>query len=359
MVRFSDIIKDKDKKTPTKESPETTGEQEDSVLSNSQIARVLSDSQISMVRGEKALFASPFKEEWSGEVITFYEKFVERAIDIRDRVRSDQGISPSPILSDLHNIHDKNLVDKLYAYSMLASAGDYEWVLVHNVHVMFLSMLVGQEMGYDIKMLLKLGLAALLENVGMYKIPESILEKRGSLDEKEMAVVREHPKNSYEILAQLGEKYQWLAEVAVQVHERTDGSGYPYGLTGGEIYDLSSTIGIADVYLAMTSDRPYRGKIVQTDAIKYILKEAKEQFPSKIRKVFMHEISFFPVNTYVTLNNKSIGRVLTTDKQQPLRPTIEVLYSGAGKKLEKPEIIKLSENPLIYITESIHEKDLP
>ena len=359
MVRFSDIIKDKDRKNPTKESSDTTGEQEDSALSNSQIARVLSDSQISMVRGEKALFAPPFKEEWSGEVITYYEIFVERAIDVRARVRNDQGISASPILSDLHNIHDKDLVGKLYEYSMLAPPGDYEWIIVHNVHVMFLSMLVGQEMGYDIKMLLKLGLSALLENVGMYKIPESVLEKRGSLDDKEMAAVREHPKNSYEILAQMGERYMWLAEVAVQVHERTDGSGYPYGLKGGEIYDLSSTIGIADVYLAMTSDRPYRDKIVQTDAIKYILKEAKDQFPSKIRKIFMHQISFFPVNTYVTLNNKSIGRVLRTDKQQPLRPTIEVLYNGAGKKLEKPEIIKLSENPLIYITESIHEKDLP
>ncbi len=358
MVRFSDIIKEEDRKKVNKESPKTKGTKEDSVLSNSQIARVLSDSQISMVRGEKALFAPPFKEEWSAEVITYYERFVDRAVDVQARVRNNQGISPSPILSDLHDIHDKDLMEKLYEYSVLVPS-DSEWILVHNVHVMFLSLLVGQDMGYDIKMLLKLGLAALLENVGMYKIPEGILEKKGTLDDKEMALVREHPKGSYEILAELGEKYQWLAEVAVQVHERTDGSGYPYGLKGGEIYDLSSTIGIADVYLAMTSDRPYRDKIVQTDAIKYILKEAKEKFPSKIRKVFMHLISFFPVNTYVMLNNKSIGRVLTTHKQQPLRPTLEVLYDGAGKKLEKPEVIKLSENPLLYITESIHEKDLP
>jgi HD-GYP domain-containing protein (c-di-GMP phosphodiesterase class II) len=293
MVRFSDIIKNKDRNNLTKESSnETKIDRKDSGLSNSQIAGVLSDSQISKVKGEKTLFASPFKKEWSGEVTSHYQRFVDRAIDIRTRVRNDQGISPSPILSDLHSIQDKDLVGKLYEYSMLVP-NDYEWIVVHNVHVMFLSMLVGQEMGYDMKMLLKLGLAALLENVGMYKIPEGILEKKGTLDDKEMAAIREHPKNSYEILAQLGEKYQWLAEVAVQVHERADGSGYPYGLKGGEIYDLSSTIGIADVYLAMTSDGAYREKILQTDAAKYILKEAKEQFPSKIRKVFVNQISFF------------------------------------------------------------------
>jgi HD-GYP domain-containing protein (c-di-GMP phosphodiesterase class II) len=358
MVRFSDIIKDKDSKKPKKNSPETSNEQGDSALSNSQIARVLSESQISMVRGDMASLAPPFREDWNPEVITYYEKFMERAIDVRARVRNDQGISASPILSDLNDIQNKELVDKLYEYSMLVP-NDYEWVLVHNVHVTFLSLLVGQEMGYDVKMRLKLGLAALLENVGMYKIPENILEKKGSLDEKETALIREHPKNSYEILAQMGERYQWLAEVAVQVHERTDGSGYPYGLKGGEIYDLASIIGLIDVYVAMISDRPYRDKIVPTNAIKFILEKGKEHFPSKIRKIFMSQISLFPINTYIILNNKSIGRVVSTDKDEPLRPTIERLYDSTGKKLERPEVIRLSENPLIYITESIHEKDLP
>jgi HD-GYP domain-containing protein (c-di-GMP phosphodiesterase class II) len=157
----------------------------------------------------------------------------------------------------------------------------------------------------------------------------------------------------------MGERYQWLAEVAVQVHERTDGSGYPYGLKGGEIYDLASIIGLIDVYVAMISDRPYRDKIVPTNAIKFILEKGKEHFPSKIRKIFMSQISLFPINTYIILNNKSIGRVVSTDKDEPLRPTIERLYDSTGKKLERPEVIRLSENPLIYITESIHEKDLP
>ncbi len=358
MVRFSDIITEKDKKKSRKRPPDATGEQKDSVLSNSQIARVLSDTQILKVKGERTSLAPPLKEAWSAEVSVYYEKFLERAIEIQSRVRADQGISPSPILADLHHISDKGLEEELYEYSMLLP-GDYDWILVHNVNVTFLSLLVGKGLGYDIKMLLKLGLAALLENVGMYKIAESILDKGGGLDEKEMSEVREHPKRSYEILSQMGEKYLWLAEVAAQVHERSDGSGYPYGLEGEEIYELSSIIGIVDVYLAMISDRPSREKYGQTDAIKYILQEAKGQFPTGIRKLFLNVISLFPVNTYVRLNNKSIGRVLSTDKRQPLRPVIELLYNSAGKRFERREIIQLSENPLLYITESLHEKDLP
>ncbi|MGD9033302.1 MAG: HD domain-containing phosphohydrolase [Desulfobacteraceae bacterium] len=358
MVRFSDIIKDGEQKEPSKKSPENRAEDEDLNLSDSQISRVMSDTQILKVRGEKASSDPSFREEWSPEVITYYESFIERAIDIRSRVRNEQGISPSPILSDLHHILNKDLVDKLYEYAMFAPI-DIEWLLVHNVRMTFISLILGQGLGYDIKMLLKLGLAALLENVGMYKIPDTVLEKKGSLDDNEMAMIREHPKKSYEVLDQMGERYRWLAEVALQVHERTDGSGYPYGLKGGEIYELSSVIGLTDMYVAMTSDRPYRNRIVQTDAIKHVVEEAKEEFPANIRKVFLNRISLFPVNTYVMLNNKSIGRVISTEKEQPLRPTIELLYDSDGGKLEKREVVKLSENPLLYITESIHKRDLP
>lgn len=358
MVRFSDIIADRDKKEPRKKDLETKGEQEDLMLSNSEIAKALSDTQILKVRGEKVSFASPMQEEWSSEVISYYEKFVRRAIDNRDRVRKDQGISPSPLLTDLHYILNRDLTEKLYEYSMFAPGG-YEEMLIHNVKVTFISLIVGKGMGYDLRMLLKLGLAGLLENVGMYKIPEDVLRKRGRLDDEEVEMIRDHPKRSYEILAQMGEKYQWLAEVALQVHERSDGSGYPYGLKGGEIYELSFIIGLSDVYVAMITDRAYRDKFVQTDAIKYIVEEGKGLFPAKIRKVFLNQISLFPVNTYVKLNNKSIGRVLRTDKGQPLRPTIELVYDSAGRRIGKRELIQLSENPLLYITESIHERDVP
>jgi HD-GYP domain-containing protein (c-di-GMP phosphodiesterase class II) len=358
MVRLSDIISKTNKKQSEKKSQEGRAKEEDVTLSDSQVAKVLSDTQILKVRGEKVSSEPSFKEEWNAEVVTYYEKFVDRAIDVRTRVGNDQEISASPILSDLNDIHNKDLVDDLYGYSMLAPK-DHEWVLVHNVHVMFLSLLIGQDLGYDIKMRLKLGLAALVENVGMYKVPESVIEKRGSLDDKEMSMVREHPNHSYEILTRMGERYQWLAEVAVQVHERTDGSGYPRGLKGGEIYELSSIIGLIDAYVAMISDRPYRGKIVQTEAIKHILKEAKEQFPLRIRKAFLHRISLFPVNTHVRLNNGSIGRVVATHKDEPLRPTIELIYNSAGSKMEKLEVIQLARNPLLHIVEAIQEKDLP
>jgi len=299
MVRFSSFLTHKDKKKFGTKPLETTFSGEDGGASDSQIAGMPSDHQVPP--------APSARGESSSNVITYYEKFVERAANIRDRVRINQGINPSPILSDLHHILDENLEDKLYGYAVFAP-GRYEQLVVHNVEVTFISLMVGRALNYNLKTLLGLGLAAFLENVGMYKIPESILLKKEELGEKEMAMVREHPKVSYEILTRMGERYQWLAEVAFQVHERSDGSGYPHGLRGAEIYELSSIISLIDVYVAMINDRPYREKFHQSDAVKFIIEEGVELFPAKIRKAFLKQIPLFPTDIYVKQGKKPVGQ---------------------------------------------------
>ena len=185
------------------------------------------------------------------------------------------------------------------------------------------------------------------------------MKKKEKLSPDEIAMIRRHPEISAKILGQMGESFQWLAEVALQIHERSDGSGYPKGLRGKEIYELSSIIGMVDVYMAMIKRRPYRDKLVQTDVIKYIIKDARALFPPRIMKVFLNLISLFPVNTYVRLNNNSIGRVRSTDIKHPLRPTIELISDGRGGKTEKREVINLSKNPLLFIVESVRDRELP
>ena len=323
MVRFSDIIRKKSEK------------------------KIEMKSSVNEAEKDRRLKISPY-----------YEKFLERAIDIRERVKNDTDIDTSPIISDLNHITNNDFINDLYEYTM-STPGNYEEMIAHTVYVTFASLRIGKGMGYDNKMIIRLGLAAFLENVGMYKIPDSILREKGKLDEREIKIVREHPKISYQIIGGMGEKYRWLAKVALQVHERSDGSGYPMGLKGEEISDLASIIGLIETYMALIKNRPYREKLVQPYAIKFIIKEAKRLFPTKILKVFFNEISLFPVNTYVRLNNNSIGRVRSTIQNMPLRPTIELLYDSQKNKMKEHEIIKLSENPLLYIADIIDEKDLP
>ncbi|MBN2124647.1 MAG: HD domain-containing protein [Deltaproteobacteria bacterium] len=343
MVRFSDIVKLRDKATRD-EKPEAKGPEEERLW--------FSDTQMLQIKEGAVPDKAMPTDDARAMVAGFYEKFLERAQEIRERIKADKGISPSPILSDLHRIIEKNVADELYDYA-LSIPDDYDKMLVHTVDVTFAAMKVGKGMNYDTKRLLELGLAAFLENVGMYRIPDNVLNKEGKLNEIELKVIRNHPVESAEILSRLGSRYRWLAETALQVHERMDGTGYPKGLKGDEISELAYIVGLIDTYAAMIKNRPYREKFIQTDAIRSIISFAKGKFPPRILKVFLTQISLFPVNTYVRLNNKSIGRVVATNKDQPMKPMIEILYDGQGNRLQKREIIHLSENPLLYIVEGI------
>lgn len=353
MVRFSEIINLKEDEE--KEPLDPAGKDQNTALN-------LSDSDILGTSGTfealSARDAFPAGSQARPEVGRFYERFLQRAAEIKKRVSADQGISPSPILADLHAIINQGLIDDLYDYA-LSGSDDRDGMLVHTVDLTFASLKVGLGMDYDTKKLLRLGLTAFLENVGMYKIPGSLLQKKGELDQKEIAIIKNHPRVSGEILSRMGDRYQWLAAMAAQTHERLDGSGYPQGLKKEEISETASIVGLVDIYVAMIKNRPYREKFIQTDAIKSIIKASKGLFPPHVVKAFLNQISVFPVNCLVKLNNASIGRVISTDKTQPLKPVIELLYDGRGDRVKDRRVIPLAGNPMLYIVDSVDEKELP
>jgi HD-GYP domain-containing protein (c-di-GMP phosphodiesterase class II) len=349
MVRFSDIKEIRDKTGPKDTAPPRDG-------GAGQLR--LSDPQFSEL-GKKEDFTLEElgAQRDSSDVALLYEKLARSAKDIQEKVTGNQVIAPGPILADLHAVIDRNLIQPLFEHAM-SKPGDWKEISVHSVEVALASLMVGRGMGYDRKKLLELGLAAFLENVGMYRISGGILEKPTKLEPEEIDRIREHTETSVRILSHLGERYEWLAEVALQVHERADGSGYPRGLKGSEISEAASIIGLVDTYVAMIRPRAYRDRILPPDAIRFILKEAKAQFATKTLKAFLNSISLFPFDTYVKLNNKSIGRVISTDRNHPLRPTVEVLYDGLGNKPEQREIVRLSDNPLLYIVETVDNRDM-
>jgi HD-GYP domain-containing protein (c-di-GMP phosphodiesterase class II) len=116
---------------------------------------------------------------------------------------------------------------------------------------------IGAELGFDARRLQGLRIAGSLHDVGKMSIPSEILSKPGKLTAVEYLMVKGHPQASYEILKNV--EFPWpVAQVALQHHERMDGSGYPQGLKGEEILFEARIMSVADVVVAMSSHRPYR-----------------------------------------------------------------------------------------------------
>jgi len=141
----------------------------------------------------------------------------------------------------------------------------------HQQRVAELARLVGENMGLAEDIVERLYFNGLLHDIGKISIPTSILTKPGELAEEEWALIRAHTKQGYNILKDANLPWP-VADVALQHHERLDGSGYPNGITGDKLSLEVSILAVCDVVEAMSSHRPYRPARTTTD----ILKEIKD-----------------------------------------------------------------------------------
>ena len=141
----------------------------------------------------------------------------------------------------------------------------------HQQRVAELARLVGENMDLDEDMIERLYFNGLLHDIGKISVPTRILAKPGELAEEEWAIIRAHTKQGYNILKDANLPWP-VAEVALQHHERLDGSGYPDGITGDKLSLEVSILAVCDVVEAMSSHRPYRPARTTTD----ILKELKD-----------------------------------------------------------------------------------
>ncbi|MBE0612830.1 MAG: PAS domain S-box protein [Burkholderiales bacterium] len=127
----------------------------------------------------------------------------------------------------------------------------------HERQVGKIAAAIGAELGFDAQRMEGLRVAGYLHDIGKITIPAEILSKPGKLSAIEYELIKGHPQSSYNVLKDV--EFPWpVAQVALQHHERMDGSGYPQGLKGEAILLEARVMAVADVMEAMSSHRPYR-----------------------------------------------------------------------------------------------------
>ncbi|WP_022669664.1 HD domain-containing phosphohydrolase [Hippea alviniae] len=143
----------------------------------------------------------------------------------------------------------------------------------HSEHVAVYSKIIAKKLGLDIHQQEMIYNAGLLHDIGKIGIPDMILLKPTDLTPFEYEIIKYHPIISYEIIKNVP-KFRSIATCIRHHHEKMDGSGYPDGLKGDQIELGARILAIADIFDALTTDRPYRKGLSPEEAIK-ILKEEK------------------------------------------------------------------------------------
>jgi HD-GYP domain-containing protein (c-di-GMP phosphodiesterase class II) len=233
-----------------------------------------------------------------------------------------------------------------------------QYVIHHPVNVSIFAIKMAEHLGFDRAKQVEIGMAGLLHDVGMAVVPDKVLYKQGKLDDAEVKIFRQRPNFSSKILRALGANYAYLAECAVQVYERIDGSGYPRGLKADEMHEYAQIIGLLDMYESLIHSRPQRGKRTPFAAVKEIINTSKNHFQKEYLKALLSIFTAFPIHSYVRLNSDAIGKVIETYPDQPLRPKIQILYDSQKRKVLTEKIVALPEDPLLHIIDSISANEM-
>ncbi|WP_310550396.1 HD-GYP domain-containing protein [Paenibacillus glufosinatiresistens] len=204
----------------------------------------------------------------------------------------------------------------------LQSKDDYTFR--HNIAVGILSTLLGKWMGLGQDHLMQLTIAATLHDIGKVVIPEEVLNKPGKLTKEEFDLVKQHTTFGYEIIRKTVGTNHNEALVALQHHERMDGSGYPHGIPGDQQLEISRVVAVTDVFHAMSSDRPYH----KASPLYEILRQMEENvfgvLDPFICRLFIHKMMESMVGNLAELSDGRLGEVLLIHYHDPLRPLLRV-----------------------------------
>jgi len=153
----------------------------------------------------------------------------------------------------------------------------------HERRVAMIARAIGVELGLDEIRQEGLQVAGYLHDIGKVGVPAEILAKPGKIGALELQLVQGHAQASYDVLHKMA--WPWpVAEVALQHHERMDGSGYPHGLKGDAILLEARIMGVADVVEAMTSHRPYRAALGLEKALAEVERGSGTKFDADVVK---------------------------------------------------------------------------
>jgi two-component system response regulator RpfG len=178
-------------------------------------------------------------------------------------------------------------VDTLYRLARAAESRD----AVTGAHLKRMakySALIARHVGVPEEEVEAIELAAPMHDIGKICIPDAIMQKTGQLTSEEMAVMRTHAQIGHDILKDSSSRFlQAAASIALNHHEKFDGTGYPSGLKGKDIPLEARIVALADVFDALTSERPYKAAWEWGKALEFIIEQKGRHFDSELVDVFV------------------------------------------------------------------------
>lgn len=243
------------------------------------------------------------------------------------------------IIDELSSVRDNPL-----EYVNIKSIENYLYMSSLNCGI--LSALMAMNLSYNRDMIKQIFLAGIFHDVGMAMIPRDVFYKKGELVIEEKLMILNHPKSGHEYLKDKNFLSAYVKQATLQHHEKLDGSGYPNRTSGKEISQISQIIGIADIFDAMISDRPYSRATTPNEALEFLLGSAGRLFDVELIQLFTKKINPYPPGSLVKLSSGQVAVIDEVTLGLSLRPKIRLITGTKGAYQYKP-VDLATENTLL------------
>jgi len=233
----------------------------------------------------------------------------------------------------------------------------FSYIIAHSVNVAILSVAIGEQLKLTSFKLIELGMAGLLHELGMFKLPDTFQNANRALTEAERRALSAHPLLGYRVLRELGFPPNVTLAV-LEHHEKEDGKGYPQGLTGDKIAMSAKILAVASAYDAQIVARPFRGARTGHLALLELLKESKRSFDEHILRRLVFTLSLYPIGSVVELKNGCLAVVNDANPDDPRHPDIKILTDEAKSPLVDFPIVKLAERQDLDIARVLNSDEV-
>lgn len=246
------------------------------------------------------------------------------------------------------------------ALDVARQAGHYAELSEHCLQMSLLGMAIGIEMGLAEEDIRNLGLSGLFHDWGMARVSPRIRNANRLITRAEFLEIQKHPIHTLEMLRAVSGIPSFVPLICYQVHERTNGTGYPRGRARDNIHPCARILHVADVYLALISPRPFRKPLMPYAAIECLLRQAREKMVDvDVVRALLQVLSLFPIGSLVRLSDGSTARVLRRNGSNYSSPIVLIVEDANGDptdSLDESQVIDPSQHGL-RIVEALSSPD--
>jgi len=205
----------------------------------------------------------------------------------------------------------------------IEAAPDKSYVAIHSVRSTILAIIIGTYLKLPNHRLIELGVAALLHEVGMLKLPQNIYLSQRALTPSEQKAIITHPILGYSMLKSFDFPVA-ICLAALEHHERENASGYPRHLPSEKISLYSKIIAVACSYEALSAKRPHKEAKDGYTGMLELLKNEGKQYDDTVVRALVLSLSIYPIGLYVLLSNGKKGQVVDINPENPRFPIVQI-----------------------------------